>query len=230
MTDPHSSRDLHPIELTVHKLPDPAASTPDETARTRRGRRMLLLLLLICAAPILLSYLTYYVIRPQGRMHHGELIEPQRDLPQWSATDLQGRAFPLTQLTGQWLLVSVGSGACSESCERMLFVQRQLHKMLNKDSERVDRVWLLTDDVVPAPALLQSIEGATVLKVAPDLLSQWLVPVSGQTLPDNLYLVDPLGRWMMRFPQAQDAQAVAGIRRDLERLMRASASWDKPGR
>ena len=230
MTDPHSSRDLHPIELTVHSMPDPAASLPDEAARTRRGRRTLILLLLVCAAPILLSYFTYYVIRPGGRMHHGELIEPQRALPAWHTTDLQGRELPLTDLKGQWLLIAVNSGVCAESCERTLFVQRQLHKMLNKDSDRVERVWLLTDDAVPAPALLHSIEGATVLRVPADPLAQWLSPVSGQALSDNLYLVDPMGHWMMRFPAAQDAQAVAGIRRDLERLLRASATWDKPGR
>jgi hypothetical protein len=35
---------------------------------------------------------------------------------------------------------------------------------------------------------------------------------------------------MMRFPYPQDAKVVAGMKRDLERLMRASSSWDKPGR
>ena len=230
MTELQSSRDLHPVELTVHSLPDPATSLPDDAARTRRGRRMLFLLLLVCAAPILLSYFTYYVIRPDGRMHHGELIEPQRELPTWSAQDLQGRELPLTSLKGQWLLIAVHSGACADDCERTLFVQRQLHKMLNKDCDRLERVWLLTDNAVPAPTLLQSIQGATVLRVPTDPLAQWLSPVSGQALSDNLYLVDPMGRWMMRFPAAQDAKAVAGIRRDLERLLRASASWDKPGR
>lgn len=230
MTDPHASRDLKPIGLTVYDLPPPASSALDASARTRRGRWSLILLVLVCAAPVVLSYFTYYVIRPSGRMHHGELIEPQRELPAWDVLDLQGRAIPLPSLKGQWLLVAVGSGACNETCERVLFVQRQLHKLLNKDSERVDRVWLVTDQQVPSQTLLQSIEGAAVLKVAPDLLAQWLFPASGQALEDHLYLVDPLGHWMMRFPQAKDAQVVAGMKRDFERLMRASSSWDKPGR
>jgi hypothetical protein len=112
----------------------------------------------------------------------------------------------------------------------VLFVQRQLQKMLNKDSDRLDRVWLLTDPTPPAPALLQSIEGATVLKVPADSLAQWLAPAAGQALEDHLYLVDPMGHWMMRFPYPQDAKLVAGMKRDLERLMRASDSWDKAGR
>jgi hypothetical protein len=230
MTDPSASRDLKPVGLTVYDLPSPETSTPDSTARTRRGRWSLILLVLVCAAPVLLSYFTYYVIRPAGRMHHGELIEPQRPLPVGSGTDLEGQAIPLGQLKGQWLLVAVGSGACAEKCERVLFVQRQLHKMLNKDSDRLDRVWLLTDTTPPAASLLQSIEGATVLKVPADSLAQWLSPASGQALEDHLYLVDPMGHWMMRFPYPQDAKVVAGMKRDLERLMRAASSWDKPGR
>ena len=230
MTDPSASRDLKPVGLTVYDLPNPETSTPDSTARTKRGRWSLILLVLVCAAPVLLSYFTYYVIRPAGRMHHGELIEPQRALPAWPGTDLQGQALALDQLKGQWLLVAVGSGACAEKCERVLFVQRQLQKMLNKDSDRLERVWLLTDPTPPAPALLQSIEGATVLKVPADSLAQWLAPASGQALEDHLYLVDPMGHWMMRFTYPQDAKLVAGMKRDLERLMRASSSWDKPGR
>jgi hypothetical protein len=230
MTDPSASHDLKPVGLTVYDLPKPETSMPDGAARTRRGRWSLILLVLVCAAPVLLSYFTYYVIRPAGRMHHGELIEPQRALPAWPGTDLQGQALALDQLKGQWLLVAVGSGACAEKCERVLFVQRQLQKMLNKDSDRLERVWLLTDPTPPAPALLQSIEGATVLKVPADSLAQWLAPASGQALEEHLYLVDPMGHWMMRFPYPQDAKLVAGMKRDLERLMRASSSWDKPGR
>lgn len=230
MTDPSASRDLKPVGLTVYDLPNPETSMPDSAARTRRGRWSLIFLVLVCAAPVLLSYFTYYVIRPAGRMHHGELIEPQRALPAWPGSDLQGKALPLDQLKGQWLLVAVGSGRCAEACERVLFVQRQLHKLLNKDSERVDRVWLITDQAPPAPSLLQSIEGATVLRVPADSLAQWLTPASGQALDAHLYLVDPMGHWMMRFPYPQDAKVVAGMKRDLERLMRASSSWDKPGR
>ena len=35
---------------------------------------------------------------------------------------------------------------------------------------------------------------------------------------------------MMRMAANMDAAAVAKARRDLERLLRASASWDEPGR
>ena len=230
MTDPSASRDLKPVGLTVYDLPNPETSTPDSTARTKRGRWSLILLVLVCAAPVLLSYFTYYVIRPAGRMHHGELIEPQRALPAWPGTDLQGQALPLDQLKGQWLLVAVGSGECADKCERLLFVQRQLHKLLNKESDRLDRIWLITDQAAPKNELLTAIEGATVLRVTPDVLSQWLLPATGRAVEEHLYLIDPMGNWMMRFNYPDDAKTVVDMKRDIERLLRASSSWDKPGR
>jgi hypothetical protein len=45
-----------------------------------------------------------------------------------------------------------------------------------------------------------------------------------------LYLVDPLGNWMMRFPAGRDRAGAAKAKRDLERLLRASSSWDRAGR
>jgi hypothetical protein len=39
-----------------------------------------------------------------------------------------------------------------------------------------------------------------------------------------------MGNWMMRFQPDLDVSGAARARRDLERLLRASASWDQPGR
>ena len=176
MSDSQAPDDLKPIGLTVYDLPSQTSSSLSESSRTRGGRMYMMLVLLACAAPVLLSYLTYYVIRPEGRVHHGDLIEPQRTLPAWSAKDLQDKDVPLSTLKGQWLLVAVASGECDDKCERLLFVQRQLHKLLNKESDRLDRIWLLTDQAVPPQKLLTAIEGATVLRVSPESLAQWLAP------------------------------------------------------
>jgi len=46
-------------------------------------------------------------------------------------------------------------------------------------------------------------------------------------LEQHLYLVDPMGEWMMRMPADPDP---ARVKRDLERLLRAASSWDQPGR
>lgn len=91
----------------MHNLPAPDAVLARQARRTRAGRWQMLLLALVCAAPVIASYYSYYVARPEARRSFGELIEPQRPLPAASATDLSGRPVELTSLKGQWLLLSV---------------------------------------------------------------------------------------------------------------------------
>ena len=186
--------------------------------------------MLVCAAPVVASYFTYYVIRPEGRRNFGELIEPQRPVPSLTGTDLQGKPVALPSLQGQWLLVSVAGGACDAACEKHLYLQRQLREGLGKDKERVDWVWLVSDQAPVRDALKPALAQAIVVRVDGAQLAQWLQPAAGQALPDHLYVVDPMGHWMMRFPPGQDNAHIARVRKDLERLMRGSAGWDKPGR
>ena len=66
-----------------------------------------------------------------------------------------------------------------------------------------------------------------VLRLPRAAVAAWLKPAEGQVLEDHLYIVDPVGEWMMRAPANPDP---AKLKRDVERLMRGSAGWDKPGR
>ena len=204
----------------------PEASVPD----TRSGRWKMLAVLLVCASPVIASYLTYYLIRPEGRRNFGELIDPQRPLPAIATSTLDGKPMRMTALKGQWLLLSVAGGACDTRCENNLYFQRQLRESLGREKERMDRVWLVNNDAPVRGALRPALASSTVLRVAPVELAQWLEPAAGKLVEDHLYLVDPLGNLMMRFPADMDAAAAAKAKRDLDRLLRASASWDKEGR
>jgi hypothetical protein len=218
-----------PLGLTVHAMPQlnqRSTSAPS----TKAGRWKMLAVLLVCASPVVASYFTYYVVRPEGRRNFGDLIDPQRPLPAVATQTLNGQSGKLTDLKNQWLLISVASGACDARCEQNLYFQRQLRESLGKEKDRLDRVWLVSDEVPVATALQPALASATVLRVAPAALAQWLQPAAGQRLQDHIYVVDPLGNWMMRFPANMDASAAASAKRDLERLMRASSSWDKEGR
>ena len=219
-----------PLGLTVHTLPSPARAMDAEVRRTGAGRWKMLAVLLVCATPVLASYFAFYVIRPEGRRNFGELIDPQRPLPEQTAVSLSGQTSSLTALKGQWLLLSVANGACDDVCSRHLYLQRQLREGLGKDKDRVDWVWLIPD-ATPVPAqLLPALKEATVLRVDGQALSNWLTPASGHQLAAHLYLVDPMGNWMMRFPANLDLANVGKVKRDLERLLRASNSWDQAGR
>jgi len=230
-TSPRSKEQSHPdqdqpLGLTVHELPRVDQAAPVNT----NGRLKMLLILLVCAAPVIASYFMYYVVRPDGRRNYGELITPQRPLPSFNVTMASGAVVPATSLKDQWLLISVGSGACDAVCQQHLYFQRQLRESLGREKERVDWIWLVNDDVSTPAALEPALKGATVLRVSPTDLAQWLEAAPGQRLAEHLYLVDPMGNWMMRFPAAMDAAGAAKAKVDLERLLRASSSWDNAGR
>lgn len=219
-----------PLGLTVHSLPSVQQAVATDGARTLRGRWKMLAVLLVCAAPVIASYFTYYVVRPDARRVFGELIDPQRPLPDLAATTLDGGRENLRALKGQWLLVSVADASCDAACQSNLYLQRQLRESLGKEKDRVDWVWLVTGDGAIAPALRPALQQATVLRVDGAALAQWLAPAAGQALPAHLYVVDPMGNWMMRLPAHLDAGGAAKAKRDLERLLRASSSWDQAGR
>ncbi|HSI57562.1 MAG TPA: hypothetical protein VLA16_08395 [Ideonella sp.] len=218
-----------PVGLTVHSVDMP--QTDGSGQRTRRGRFVMLLVLLTCAAPVLLSYFTYFVVRPGARSNYATLIQPTRGLPaELPLRDLGGQPVAASSLHGQWLLAVVAGGDCDKRCETLLYDQRQLREMTGREQDRIDRVWLVTDDAPLRPAIaraMQSGDAGTVLRVPRAALARWLAPEPGHALEDHLYLVDPMGEWMMRTPAELDPMK---FKRDLERLLRASSSWDRPGR
>lgn len=217
-----------PVSLTVHTvspLPPEAMSR-----RTRSGRVKMLLVLLFCAAPVVASYLTFYFWRPSASTNYSELVSPTRSLPALKLSALGGEPVQASALRGQWLLLVVSTGPCETDCERRLLVQRQLREMLGRERDRLDKVWLHAGPGEPPPPLLDAAmaaPGMTVLKADAAELAAWLAPEPGRQLDEHLYLVDPMGEWMMRLPVQPDPSRV---KRDLERLLRASASWDRPGR
>jgi cytochrome oxidase Cu insertion factor (SCO1/SenC/PrrC family) len=218
-----------PVEFTVHSLPN-AGQAGDQQQRVRSGRWKMLAVLAVCAAPVVASYFTYFVVRPQARTNYSTLIQPTRALPaDLPLRMLDGQPVAAASLKGQWLLVAVGGGACDEQCDKRLFLQRQLREMMGKERERIDKVWLVTDDAPVPPAVREALSTppTTVLRTSPEALSRWLQPEAGQPLDSALYLVDPMGEWMMRTPVNPDP---AKLKRDLDKLLRASGSWDRPGR
>lgn len=216
-----------PLTMTVHSLPQLDQSSARSAASTRAGRWKMLALLLVSAAPVVASYFMYYVVRPEGRRNYGELVNPQRPLPAFTGIDAQGQPVPLTQLKDQWLLISVADSTCDVACQEHLYLQRQLRETLGKEKDRLDWVWLRTGTAPLSDALKQATSAAVVLQLDAAQLATWLEPAPGQRLEDHLYVVDPLGNWMMRFPANMDPKQA---KRDLDRLLRASAFWDKAGR
>ncbi len=220
-----------PLGLTVHSLPQPGLATAATNAPARsNGRLKMALVLLVCAAPVLASYFTYFVVRPQGGTAYSTLIQPAVPMPRVAGRLLSGQPQPLRGLAGQWLLVVVDGGACNAACEKRLFLQRQLREMTGREADRIDKLWLVVDETPLSPALQQALLASpamNILRLPRADVQAWLQPAPGQALEDHLYIVDPLGDWMMRAPANADPSK---LKRDIDKLLRGSAGWDKAGR
>jgi len=193
-----------------------------QSGQTRRGRWKLLLVLLVCAAPMLMSYLTYYVIKPTGRTNYGTLLDPRRypAPPALGLLTLDGKPATLDRYRGRWLMLQSGPSACAAACQRQLFQMRQLRLMQGRDMDRIERAWLITDPAPLETLLIREFDGTDMLRVDPVALRAWLPAAAGGSVDDHLYLVDPLGHLMMRFPKNADPSRV---KKDLNKLLKASA-------
>ncbi len=160
-------------------------------------RNQLLWIALVCAAPLVLGTAAYVLDwRPGSESNYGELIGPKP-------------VAGLEALRGKWVLVMFDAPACDADCERKLYFMRQVRRAQGKEMDRVERVWALTGTGEPPAAILPGIEGTRVLRL----------PAEG--FPGNpaehLYLVDPLGNVMMRFPGNPDPGKTI---KDLQRLLK----------
>ncbi len=207
--------------------PQATAAVPDafpetaraEAARFRHQRLKLLAVLLVCASPVILSYLFYYVLPPSGRTNYGTLILPQRPVPELRLADSEGKPYRFATHLGQWVVLQVDAGACGKACADKLYALRQQRTMTGKARERIDRVWLVTDAVRPSAELLRDYDGTAVLRADPAELAALMPLEPGKRIEDYLWVVDPLGFLMMRFPADGEPSK---IRKDISRLLKAS--------
>jgi hypothetical protein len=193
----------------------------DSPKARRIGRWKLLAVLMVCAAPLILSYLTYYVIKPTGRTNYGTLIDPRsRPIPSMNSTTLDGKPETLGQYAGKWVMLRAGGGECLEACQKQLFAMRQWRLMQGKNMDRVERVWLVTDEQPLDTLTLRQYDGMHMLRAPSDTVQNWLPVEPGGRASDHIYLIDPLGNLMMRFPLDPDPRKVY---KDIAKLLKASA-------
>jgi len=183
--------------------------------------RLLYLVLAVSVAPVLASYIAYYFMPPAGRTNYGDLIAPQRPMPRLTLRELDGVVVDPASLRGRWLMVQVDSGDCGNACQRKLWQMRQVRLTTGKDAERVERVWLVSD-AAPLPTIvMREFEGTRFLRADTNELAGFLaLPAdAGSLLADHVWLIDPLGNLMLRWPKDADPNR---MKRDLVRLLKAS--------
>jgi hypothetical protein len=92
--------------------------------------------------------------------------------------------------------------------------------MQGRERERIERVWLITDEQPLETMLLRVNDGTRMLRAPADTVYKWLPVEAGGHAEDHIYIIDPRGNLMMRFPKNPDP---AKMKKDIGKLLKASA-------
>jgi hypothetical protein len=190
-----------------------------EKAAVKAVRIKLLLLAALFIVPAVTAWLVFRYAPPRGGVNnYGELVEV-RTIAGLSGTALNapGGAWAMQSFKERWVMVFVSGGACAENCERQLYYMRQVARAQGREESRVARLWLVTDDVSPAQALRDAHPGLVIARVTPRAAADWFLSAEGYR--QAIWLVDPLGNVMMRFPDRPDASRMI---KDLRHLLKTS--------
>jgi len=192
-----------------------------------RARRNVILLAALFALPVVIAYALYFGgWRPASFGNHGELVQPARPIADVALTLLDGKTLRFNELRGKWTLLTFSPAECLSPCERNLVKIRQVIAAQDQNAERVQSIFVVKDAKMRdwLKYAIKDYPGMRAVIGPPDaveaLARQFTLTV-GSPL-DNLnriYLVDPLGNFMMSYPADADGN---GIRKDLARLLRVS--------
>ena len=162
----------------------------------------------------------------QGK-NKGELVHPARPLQGFALKDAEGNQVTENDLLGLWTMVEFAASPCVEDCMKNIYKMRQIRLALGKDAHRAQRV-VITEKPDHMAKLMADNPGTrlflTTDSSAP-LLRQFPGYSEGDisSIAERIYIVDPLGNLMMRYPPKVDASDVL---KDLRQLLKAT--WIRP--
>lgn len=195
--------------MSSMSLRAPAAGRPT------RQRTLLVALIALFLLPLVLAWVLIGHWRPSGSAEHGELLVPARPLPQAFIT--------AHALHGRWTLVYLAAGpGCDAACRGSLYRLRQVRLATGKDIDRVQRLalWLQPADAATRQWLAVEHAGLAGAEAGAEELRPFTAAWASEGAAGRwIYLVDPLGNLVLRYPAEVDAK---GILSDLQRLLKLS--------
>lgn len=182
----------------------------------KSNRRKFLLLLALMCAPVIISYTLYFLeYRPESK-HYGDLI-PIVKVIGAGTNQSDNTILRMKDLHGKWILVTIDSGYCDEACQEKLYFMRQVRLVQGKEKHRIERLWLINDNVIPDAELVKQYEGTLFVNAKDSEIPGFIETRESQT--KHIYLIDPIGNLMMRFPENVDGTKMG---HDIKRLLHVS--------
>ena len=178
---------------------NPAIAMP-EAPRKGRGRLQLLLILAIAIGPMFLASAMYQwrFWVPETRSYHGVLIGDGRTL---ADLGVHGEVEPL------WQILVTAPGACEADCQQLVYLARQIQIGLNRETARASHGLALAEP-------LNADYDATLKREYPQLgryqLDLQAYARAAEAAPGaQLWLVDPHGNLVLRYPPDAEPERVA---------------------
>jgi hypothetical protein len=182
MTDPEHPRiDLEPLQ--------------------RRNRTQMLAIACIALATLAASYGAFYLAKTSGgwgTTNHGDFVSPPTTTAElgWQVEGEQRRWWV-------WMV----AGTCAADCRATAAAMQAVHKLLNRDVDRVRRGFTPADGM-PLPAWLSDYPQLAVVSVA-----------ELERVSEGVYIVDPNGNLVLMYPLHTEPRLVL---EDLKRLLKIS--------
>ena len=182
--------------------------------RNRRGRRMLLVIFGIFFGCMLVAgALRFSGWRPAGSNVHGEMLDPPLDLREHAPALLDGGRYDWTPAARTWRIVVAPPAGCGVECERLATDLDKVWRLMGRNADHVDILWLCPDTECTVPAPLR--DDRTLRRLHPD--PAFLARLPGATTGLPVYVIDPNGWLILRYPPGTDP---GGLRADLAKLLK----------
>jgi len=183
------------------------------------------ILIILFALPYLLFFLyDHYkdVLPKAATSNHGDLISPVRSITHIDLLGLDNKKIN-EKLMGKWVLLTVANSSCNPLCQKNIYHVRQIHRAMSGNSRRVRKLFVLSDTthIQELPKKLLNYP-KTQVAIGSETSIQALMNLLKDPNPhaeNGIYIIDPLGNYMMSYPVNFDAKLII---KDLERLLAIS--------
>lgn len=200
----------------------------DGERRRKRNRGLLLLIVAAFFGSMLVAgALRFSGWRPSGMKNNGELLQPPVDLRERAPRLASGTAYAWNPGERQWRVLVVPPAACGAACAGVARDLDVVWRMMGRNADHVDVLWLCAEDGCTAPSPLREDRSLRVL--APDASLRAALAGAGEaatnaavpTAPASagvpVYVIDPNGFVILHYAPGAD---LGGLREDLVKLLK----------
>lgn len=191
------------------------------------NRKKLLIIIAWFFVPLAIAISWYKLLpeeyRPSSMTNNGELLNPVFTLVPFSHQTAKGNSYTNRDVEKVWTLVHFIEGECDENCSKSLYDTRQMRISFGKDIDRVNRIVIVygQGQGESNQKMWESHPDLQVLMAAKNGIGEQIEKnVDGFSRVDNtVFLLDPLGNVVMRFPASLDVKL---MKKDIRKLLKLS--------